>query len=62
MLVTVRERFDRWLLDPQLRRGVIINVRNGVGFVMVRYYCVTLGRSLMIVGVRERGVIGCKYG
>jgi hypothetical protein len=27
MLVTVRERFDRWLLDPQLRRGVIINVR-----------------------------------
>ena len=53
MLVTVRERFDRWLLDPQLRRGVIINVRNGVGFVMVHYYCVTLGRSLMIVGAKE---------
>jgi hypothetical protein len=53
MLVTVRERFDRWWLDPQLKRGVIINVRNEVGFVMVHYYCVTLGRSLMIVGAKE---------
>ena len=60
--MTVRERFDRWWLDPQLKRGVIINVRNEVGFVMVHYYCVTLGRSLMIVGAKERGVIGCEYG
>jgi hypothetical protein len=29
---------------------------------MVHYYCVTLGSSLMIVGAREKGVIGCKYG